>query len=85
MKKKAGTKDKNLKRKIEILKAQLSSSQDVFIPQQTVIQSPNYNRATQTHKEADLKINAALIKKDLLRTFLLSTLAFSIILTIKLI
>ena len=63
---------KNLRREVEILKAQLSSA-GVEVAPPPVIQKP-----TAETIEADYR----LIKKDIFKTIFLSVLAFSVIITI---
>lgn len=83
MKKKAGAKDKNLRRKIEVLRAQISSSKDIYIPKvESTQKAQTKNINTNEHSSA-LKTDTTLIKKDLFKTILLSLLAFSIIFTLK--
>lgn len=79
------SKDKDLRRKVEILKAQLSTSKDVYIPKSEVTTQKKTNIGKQNYIEVTEKIDTTQIKKDLLKTILLSALAFSVILTLKLI
>jgi plasmid maintenance system killer protein len=73
-------KDKELRRQVEILKAQVSSSKAVYIPTQ--------NHSALKKEESNhtvMHVDTNLVKKDLLKTILISMLAFSIIFTLKII
>jgi hypothetical protein len=82
---KSKNKDKDLRRKVEILKAQLSTSKDVYIPKQETPPQKKISAGKTNHVEVIEKINTTQIKKDLFKTILLSALAFSVIFTLKII
>ena len=73
--------DKHLRQKVEILKAQLSSSKTVYIPEVKPLP-----KATAQKQSVDyaLKTDTKLVKRDLFKTLMISLLAFSIITAIKL-
>lgn len=76
-------KDKELRRKVEILKAQLSTSSTVYIPKEEI--KLERKNISSSNVETNIKTDDRLIKRDLAKTVLLSLLAFSIILALKLI
>lgn len=77
--------DKELRRKVEILKAQLSTSKEVFIPKKDQAKTKTTKQSYTIEDKEVLKTNTHLIKKDLYKTLLLSLLAFSIIFTLAIV
>ena len=73
--------DKHLRQKVEVLKAQLASNKNVYIPE---VKPVTKTTTQKQDTEYALKTDAKLIKRDLFKTLMLSLLAFSIITALKL-